>query len=608
MNEAERLVWQAFPVGERVELDRAEVRGEVLAALLLGAVPPRPGYASGIWLRGARVTGRLRLKGATADVGLHCVDCDFDDAAQFVDSTLRTLRIEHCRLPELVCSRLQLNGLLTLDGSQIERGLWLDGAHIGGPLRMSGTRLGPVLADKLTVEGRLDARNLEVHGEFRAHNAHIGGSLHLGGARMTNPGGVAMGLGGLTVEGGVFCWDGFAAEGRIRLVGADLRANLTMDGARLDHPGEGTALNLDRASIGNFAARDLRVGAGRVSMRGTQVSGVVDLRDAVLPTSAPDKPVLEIDNARLASADLRRVQAGGEVRIRACRIDNRIMVAGARLRNPGGVALRLSRTEVGADVICIGLTLEGGLRLRRTRIGGHLVLTEIRLSPSGPKAIDAHALQAGELTLRPGEPVQGRLVLSHAQIGVLRDDPDRWPEEIVLSGARYEALEPRLPARERLRWLTRNPEGYESQPYEQLANHYTATGQNADARKVLYAKERHRQATETRLLRVWSRLQDITTGYGYRPWRALLWLGVLLTAGGVVYGISPPEPLKRDEAPHFNPVVYALDLLIPIVELGQERAFNPAGAHQWLSYALVAAGWVLTATVAAGAARIFSRR
>jgi hypothetical protein len=45
-----------------------------------------------------------------------------------------------------------------------------------------------------------------------------------------------------------------------------------------------------------------------------------------------------------------------------------------------------------------------------------------------------------------------------------------------------------------------------------------------------------------------------------------------------------------------------------VVNLGQKGAFNPAGAEQWFSYFLVAAGWVLVTTIAAGAARVLSRR
>jgi hypothetical protein len=54
--------------------------------------------------------------------------------------------------------------------------------------------------------------------------------------------------------------------------------------------------------------------------------------------------------------------------------------------------------------------------------------------------------------------------------------------------------------------------------------------------------------------------------------------------------------------------MYTVDLLLPIVDLGQERAFNPEGLHQWFSYLLVAAGWILATTIAAGAARTIGRR
>jgi hypothetical protein len=68
------------------------------------------------------------------------------------------------------------------------------------------------------------------------------------------------------------------------------------------------------------------------------------------------------------------------------------------------------------------------------------------------------------------------------------------------------------------------------------------------------------------------------------------------------------RPRQAGEAPHFNPVVYTLDLLLPIVDLGQQNAFNPAGLAQWFSYVLVAAGWILATTIAAGIARVITRR
>ena len=102
-------------------------------------------------------------------------------------------------------------------------------------------------------------------------------------------------------------------------------------------------------------------------------------------------------------------------------------------------------------------------------------------------------------------------------------------------------------------------------------------------------------------------MQDITVGYGYRPRRALGWLALLLTGGSIVFSVAPPPVLEVGNAPHFNGIIYTLDLLLPVVNLGQKYAFNPGGAEQWLSYFLIAAGWTLATTVAAGLARVLRR-
>jgi hypothetical protein len=53
--------------------------------------------------------------------------------------------------------------------------------------------------------------------------------------------------------------------------------------------------------------------------------------------------------------------------------------------------------------------------------------------------------------------------------------------------------------------------------------------------------------------------------------------------------------------------VYTLDLLLPVIDFGQEHAYQPRGAAQWLAYGLIAAGWILATTVAAGLTRVLNR-
>jgi hypothetical protein len=59
--------------------------------------------------------------------------------------------------------------------------------------------------------------------------------------------------------------------------------------------------------------------------------------------------------------------------------------------------------------------------------------------------------------------------------------------------------------------------------------------------------------------------------------------------------------------PPFNPLIYTLNLLLPVVDFGQARAYDPQGPEQWLSYILIAAGWTLATAVAAGIIRVLQR-
>ena len=102
-------------------------------------------------------------------------------------------------------------------------------------------------------------------------------------------------------------------------------------------------------------------------------------------------------------------------------------------------------------------------------------------------------------------------------------------------------------------------------------------------------------------------MQDITVGYGYRPTRAALWLAALLALGTVVFAIAPPAPFAGTQVPPFNPLIYTLNLLLPVVAFGQARAYDPRGPEQWLSYVLIAAGWTLATAVAAGIIRVLQR-
>jgi hypothetical protein len=640
------------------------VRAEVIAALLRGAQPAEPGRTPAVRLRGAQVNGELDLAGAVTAGPLVCEACWFEAAPRLGEAVTRTVRIAASRLPGFDGTRLRLDGALDFQGSEVGGVIQLDGAKVTGRLSLREVTVGrgeaAVHADGLDVDGSVDATALRAHGyvrlqgarvtglidltgarltgsrqraltlssavisgrlraagihaegEIRMHNTQVGASIGLGAARLSNPGGVALSAGGLDVAGGVFCTDGFTADGEVRLIGARLGANLTLAGAVLRNPGQ-VALNLDRATVGDCDAAAISC-TGQLRCTSARITSGLNLADARLD-SGSGLPALAADGLAVDGLmQLSRVQARGELNFRTSRVGQRVLLTDARVDNPGGVALRWTRAEIGADLYADRLAVTGQLKLVGTRISGTLSLAGARLA--GPAengyAVSAQALEAGQLILVPAPPVEGTVDLSQARIGHLVDDPACWPEALDLGGLTYQALDPLLPASERLRWLARHRPGSgrpgsEPAPYEQLAAHYTAMGLPGRARQVLYMRERVQRAAKAPLGRAWSLLQDITVGYGYQPWKAGLWLIVALAAGSAVFGAHPPPPVRSGPAPHFIPVIYTLDLLLPVVNLGQKYAFDPAGAEQWLSYALVAAGWLLATTIAAGVARVLSR-
>lgn len=676
LSAAERLVWQAFTRGTWVDLREGDpvadgleaapqwgpgrvIRAEVISALLLGARDLEPGFAPGVRLRGARITGRLDVMGATLAYPLVCEYCYFTQELRFVECTARTVRIVGSHFPAFNGTRMRLTGILNLWNSTVTGVLRLDQARLEGHLGLSGAAIGAgggseaVAAYGLAVDGglecaalrargsvvlenaavtgtldlagahiadpggraltmdravigRLDCRGMVVEGETRMRNSRVGASMVLTAARLDNPGGVALSAGGMSAAGGLFLNGSFAAIGEVRLYGASLAANLTVSGATIRNPG-GSALNLNRATLGVFRGEGL-VAEGQVSLAGARIGSDFDLRNARLAGDGAS-PALAADGAAIDGAlVLAGVDAHGEICLRAVQVGQRILLRNSQLANPAGTALRLSRAKVAADVFCDQMTSAGRIRVAGATIGGELNFRGARIRNDAGPALEAAALDAGELSLRLAEPPEGLVDLRHVRVRILRDDPGTWPSLLSLDGMTYDALEPPLSARQRLQWLARDPNGHQPRPYEQLAVHYAATGRPAEARQVMYASERILRRNKTLLRRTWSLLQDVTIGYGYQPWRALAWLAVLLIAGSITFAVEPPPPLGSGNPPHFIPVIYTLDLLLPVVDLGQKHAFSPAGGEQWFSYLLMASGWVLITTVAVGAARVLSRR
>lgn len=254
----------------------------------------------------------------------------------------------------------------------------------------------------------------------------------------------------------------------------------------------------------------------------------------------------------------------------------------ASLTNPDGLALRGRGISVGADVtLSNGFAADGGIDLADAAIRGALDLGQARLSGVA-------------------------LTLTGAQIGTLRGEPADAPAAWNLNGLTYASLDPYRPAPHALTWLRTSTSSFHPQPYEQLARYYRSLGHDEQARTVQLAKQRHRRQGLRPVVRLWGYLQDTALGYGYRPGRALLWLIALVAALSGYFTAFPPRAVVTP-APHFQPVIYALDLLVPVLGLGQKSAYVPTGAGQWVAWAGTLVGWILATTILAAITRAITR-
>ncbi|KUN81627.1 membrane-associated oxidoreductase [Streptomyces bungoensis] len=348
---------------------------------------------------------------------------------------------------------------------------------------------------------------------------------------------------------------------------------------------------------------------GPVRLGGAQISGALFMERAEFTAPDDSEPVLQLNQATIGD-DLwaPEMRAHGQVRLTGASVAGRINVQDAEFDNPGATALDAQNLNVEAHIRARCVRARGRVELRGSRISGRLDLLHAHLSHQGDTALRASSCVIGELWLRGGDRMRGALNLRRSQIEILTLEPEMLPDQVYLSNLRYTVLTPHEPAERRLPMLERDGGRYEPHSYEQLMAAYRHVGDDDAARLVQLAKQRRRRTTLAWYGRLWGYVQDATVGYGFRPLRAAVWLLSLMAVGSLAYGLHHPRPVKAGEAPDFNPVFYTLDLLLPVIDFGQESAFAPEGWYQWLSYGLIITGWILATAIVAGVTRTVSRQ
>ncbi|RPF39260.1 hypothetical protein [Streptomyces sp. TLI_185] len=618
-DEGECRMWEAYRRGEWCE-GVPEVRGEAVRQLLLITPPPRSGHLARLRLRGVRIRGELDLSEGVVHGAVRLRRCRLDGAPRLDGAQLEALELDECRLPGLQAHSVRVAQEFKVTRCTANGTLDLRSLTVGTHLSLDGTKVRPgpgeaaVDARSVAVDESLSAAGLECAGTFYLTNARVQDLLILRGATIsTRRGNLQMSE--LTVGGGLYMGRGFSCAGTVNLCGASIGASLELLDATLTGPGLDAgnyALHLGCAQIGGDiqAERGLVVN-GPITLADTSIRGSVVLKGARL--NHPAGTALTAARAHIGGdLDCRNgLSVHGTVDLCDARIGGSLLLDGAELTAPGSDSSALSANGIDVGGVAHfgrGLTAHGRIGISNATVRSYVSFHGAILDAAGAEeALACRGTTAAQLSLQFAQSPRGHVALSRTKVTLIRDSPAHWPTSLRVDGTVYDMLRPTLPAAERLPWLMRDPEGFKPQPYEQLAAVYQRHGRDADARTVLVVKQRSLRPTLALPARLWSLLQDAAVGYGYRPLRAVWLLVCLLATGSALFGTWHPEPVGGQPYPRFQPVIYTLDLLLPLVDLGQERAYEPSGAMQWVGIILIGTGWLLATTVAAGAGRVLRR-
>jgi hypothetical protein len=325
--------------------------------------------------------------------------------------------------------------------------------------------------------------------------------------------------------------------------------------------------------------------------------------------------------------------AAGAIRLVGATIDESLDLNRAQLqgRDTGGKSLDAARMHVGGsallsegfmaagDIVLLGATIASDLDLA----GANLPGPERNKENNGKNKnceylFSLYGASCGELRIPAASP-----------------PPERHLE---LRSFRFDALGGHTSSDKQLEWIRHQgfKDSWSPDPYEQLATWYGRTGDETAARRIRVARGndqlKHLRRTKPwRSLpyRLWRWPLRLLVGYGYRRSPAGLLLVVTLVGAGMLFlfaerdrAMVPNEPttdaagnrLPCGEAyPCFNSWMYGADVVLPIINFGQDDAWRPietAHADQWwirARWALIAIGWALASVFVAAFTALVQR-
>jgi hypothetical protein len=246
-------------------------------------------------------------------------------------------------------------------------------------------------------------------------------------------------------------------------------------------------------------------------------------------------------------------------------------------------ALDAEGLRVDRDVLLRGFKAVGD------GLGVTFNLQQRRLAVSGGRLVTLNLRQAR---------IGGALVFAPAQLEHTEDPRNK----LVVDGLTYAGVPVGISSGDWLRLLRQATPSYAAQPYKQFAAAHRAAGHDDEVRRILMAQRQDQidRGALTGLERAWARLTGLTLGYGYQPWRALLFLiaiamlavvlALTLGAHGGVARVNPKPP-EANQCSAVERVGVGLDLGLPLIKTGIRSQCNTTTSTT--GQVLTVAGWGL---------------
>lgn len=285
--EAEKALIAACREGRPCLLNDGKLPAEgatgprVRAALIrLLALEATSLHEKGVWLEGAVITGHLDLRFARCRGRLFLINCRFAEKPHFAQTELAQLSLEGSNLPGLFAQGAKLTGSLFLRGATASGTVDVNGAHIGGQFSCIGATLDGGGGKALNAQGAkvtesLFLRGVTATGTVDVSGAQIGGQLSCKGASLDGGGGKALNAQRANVTGSMIL-DGVTATGPVDVIGAQIGGQFDCEGASLDGGGA-WALNGQSLRVeGAFLFRQVKAVTGRVDLTSAEARDLVD--------------------------------------------------------------------------------------------------------------------------------------------------------------------------------------------------------------------------------------------------------------------------------------------------------------------------------------------